>query len=127
MMTGIAPSAASTRAMPAPMPLPPPVTRITLSRNPRSTFALLSALFPGEPQRSRNDETAAEPVLPRQMLTQDQRRQHHRDDHAQLIDGRHLRRLAQLQRPKVAHPRRPRRQARQYQEQPRPAGDSTQR
>jgi hypothetical protein len=45
-MTGMAPSAAQAREMAAPMPTPPPVTRITFSFSPVSIAGSLRRSFP---------------------------------------------------------------------------------
>jgi len=59
---------------------------------------------PGEDERPRDDERAAEPVLPGHLFVQKDHGQNDGDDDAELIDRGHLGSVAELQSAEIAQP-----------------------
>jgi 4-amino-4-deoxy-L-arabinose transferase-like glycosyltransferase len=78
---------------------------------------------PGEDDGPGNDERAANPVLPGQRLMKEHDGENDGDDNTELINRRHARRLAELERAEITQPGASRRQAREDEKQPRPRGD----
>ena len=77
----------------------------------------------GDQHRANCDQRDAEPVGHRELFAQKHRAEQRDQHHRQLVDRRHLRRLAELERAEIAHPRRAGAEPRQQQKQIGAAGD----
>jgi hypothetical protein len=64
------------------------------------------------------DQDHADPPLQRQLLPQEQDPENRHQHDTELVDGRYLRGLPELQRTEIGEPRRPGREAGEHEEQP---------